>query len=154
MQSLDWAQLKGEGNKIKDFALSFVNEMVKKNIKCYEIPSNLNEISLKIKSNPFLIGEFHTVNKNGDLLYRAFLKDNNKLFFGIMGLLFVIGLPIGLIMYFTAGFAGWWYLFIFAVAIPVWWFFIAGRILGELNKAKKVSFPSSLNAALADIRSI
>ena len=144
---INWAELRGEGAKVEEFARAFINEMISYNIKCQELPSAPNEINLKLRAHPFLIGKFQAVNKNNNLYYKARLHDNNKLFYGIMGLMFIIGLIIFLSI--STGFS--WF---FMAALPVWWFFIGGGIVGASNKPKKNAFPYTLKAAESEIRSI
>ena len=92
MKRLDWAELEGEGDKFQKFSRIFVNEMIVHNLKWQEMPSKSNEVNLKVNSHPFIKGEFHAVNENGNLYYKAFVKDNNALFFEILGIELLIGL--------------------------------------------------------------
>ena len=93
---LDWAELKGEGGKLKEFSRAFVNELIAHNLKCKEIPGKENEIQLKIKTHPFLKGKFHAIQQDGNLYYDAFLKHNHATFLGVAGLLALVGFFIGL----------------------------------------------------------
>lgn len=142
---LNYAELKGKGEKLEDFARTFVNEMVAHDIKCKQVPSNSeNEIYLKVRSNPFLIGFFHAISEKGNLYYRAKLRNNKILFFGIMGIIFLIGLVVG----FNTGEAGQF----FVVAFPVWWLFIGGAFVLFVNKSKKELFPFAVKSAEAEFR--
>lgn len=146
MKRLDWAELEGEGGKIQRFARVFVNEMIVHNLKWQEMPSKSNEVNLKVKSHPFIKGVFHAVNENGNLYYNAFVKDNNMLFFEILGIEMLIGLLSFLIHPFLAIFL--------LTGFPLLYLWIGGISLGIANKSKKEACPIALKTAEAEIRSI
>jgi len=152
MMKLDWAELKGEGNKLQDFARAFINEMIAYNLKWKELPGKSNEINLKLKNQALLYGMFHATNEKGNLYYKAFVKDGRillRIFLGgfiVIGIISLILLPVDLSL------AG-----MFFLAVATNWFFIVGGILGVLSgttKTKKNSCSIALKSAEAEIRSI
>ena len=151
---LDWAELKGEGGKLKEFSRAFVNELIAHNLKCKEIPGREKEIQLKIKTHPFLKGKFHAIQQDGNLYYDAFLKHNHATFLGVMGLLAVVGLVIGWYFAGAPPSENNWDNYIFVLLLPVWWFFLGGGILGVTNKPKTAAVTLALKSAEAEIRSL
>ncbi len=161
LKRLDWAVLKGEGAKYLDFTRAFVNELVAFDMKCEELPSATNEVALKIRVNPFLLGKFQAAGEDGNLYYKAGLYANNKLFFGIMGILAVVGVAIFLIVWnvvppgpFPGGFNPLKMVGAIPMFLPVWWFLIAGFITMNNRNEKKLLIPIALKSAEAEIRSM
>lgn len=150
---LNWAELKGEGNKIQEFTRAFTNEMVAQNLRWNALPTNLNEINLELVNNYLLKGEFHAINKNGDLYYKSFLKINKKflasLYFGVLVVVLIIA---GFLSFSLPEIA----MYVAALIGANWLFLGAGVVIGLMNSTKakrEVFFPSSLKSAEAEIRS-
>jgi len=150
MKRLNYAELKGEGNKISEFTRAFVNGMASTNVKIRELPCNSDEIKLKMTTNHFTKGIFHAINDKGDLYYRAYIKDDNAKYWGIMGILVLIGGGIFLLS--SLLFGGFNFILGIICIAPVVVWMAVGQLASMGKEPEKVELPIALSSAEAEIR--
>jgi len=151
LRRLDYAELKGEGNKILEFTRAFLNIMASTNVKITEIPCASNEIIIKITTSHFTKGKFHAINDKGDLYYKAYIKDDNAKYWGIAGILVLIAGIIFLVstvilggMNFIVG--------IVCGAIIFGWLGYGSYLSQYGDEPEKVLVHKALSSAAAEIR--
>lgn len=149
MKRLNYAELKGEGGKITEFTRAFVNGMASTNVKITELPSNSDEIKLKMTTKHFTKGIFHAINDKDDLYYRAYIKDDNLKYWSIMGILVLIGVVI-LLTTFLFGVLNF-IIGIICIGPVIVWLGI-GQLLTYGKEPERDQLPIALAAAELEIR--